>query len=170
MVPGRYEVWLCQFSHRCANATNAMCFVFDEVQQEFVPWGLNSELRLVQGGVFDGVELTTSVVIATLKQTQADLQASLSALQTNLALVAEQTSRNAEQTSRNAEKASHDAQLAFLAGGRCPANSLNAASASSVFECDCPANSYLSIGYLTVQCTPCPNGTFSPHHSTNASF
>jgi hypothetical protein len=156
MVPGRYEVWLCQFSHWCANGTDPMCFVFSEVQKDFVPWGLNSQVQLVKGSVFGGVELATSVLTASLKQTQAELQTNLSAMQLQVTQIAEQSS--------------HDAQLAFLAGARCPANSLNAASASSVFTCDCPANSYLNIGRLTVQCTQCPNGTVSPAGNKNASF
>ncbi|KAJ1489765.1 hypothetical protein T484DRAFT_1779361 [Baffinella frigidus] len=44
----RFQVWLCEEGHPCANGTSAFfCFVFDEEERVFVPWGPNSQLRLV---------------------------------------------------------------------------------------------------------------------------
>ncbi|KAJ1472131.1 REJ domain-containing protein [Baffinella frigidus] len=44
----RFQVWLCEEGHACANGTSAFfCFVFDEEKRVFVPWGPDSQLRLV---------------------------------------------------------------------------------------------------------------------------
>ena len=47
----RFGVWLCVRSSEdyhvpCDTDGGAFCFVYDEVDAKFVPWGLNSELRL----------------------------------------------------------------------------------------------------------------------------
>lgn len=50
----RFDVWLCVWSTAdfyvpCDTDGGAFCFVFDEINEHFVPWGLNSELRLFNG-------------------------------------------------------------------------------------------------------------------------
>jgi len=45
--PLRFEVWVCEEGHSCANGTSAFfCFAFDEVDKVFVPWGPDSMLGL----------------------------------------------------------------------------------------------------------------------------
>jgi hypothetical protein len=48
-----------------------MCFVWGEVERRFIPWGLNSELKLVRKGPFAAVDAPSSrllVQVAALKQ------------------------------------------------------------------------------------------------------
>ncbi|KAJ1476136.1 hypothetical protein T484DRAFT_1825943 [Baffinella frigidus] len=43
----RFQVWLCEEGHACANGTSLhFCFVFDEEEKVFVPWGPDSLLQL----------------------------------------------------------------------------------------------------------------------------
>jgi len=46
MVRGRYEVWVCSHEDSCARPRNAFCYVFDEEEKKFIPWGLEDELML----------------------------------------------------------------------------------------------------------------------------
>ena len=52
----RFDVWLCVFDGvfdvPCDKDSGSFCFVYDEVDNTFVPWGPNSELRLF--GSMDG--------------------------------------------------------------------------------------------------------------------
>jgi hypothetical protein len=50
----RFDVWLCVWSTDalqvpCDNDGSGFCFVYDEVEEIFVPWGPNSLLRLFNG-------------------------------------------------------------------------------------------------------------------------
>ena len=42
----RFQVWMCVWGHPCDLDGESFCFVYDEVDESFVPWGLNSELHL----------------------------------------------------------------------------------------------------------------------------
>ncbi|EKX34603.1 hypothetical protein GUITHDRAFT_90447 [Guillardia theta CCMP2712] len=46
MVVGRFEVWVCSYQDHCARPGNAFCYVYDEHEETFVPWGLEDELML----------------------------------------------------------------------------------------------------------------------------
>mmetsp|Transcript_43256 Transcript_43256/g.67754 ORF Transcript_43256/g.67754 Transcript_43256/m.67754 type:complete len:383 (-) Transcript_43256:178-1326(-) len=46
MENGVKEVWLCDKQHPCAPGQDAMCFKYHEIDEEFMEWGLNSELKL----------------------------------------------------------------------------------------------------------------------------
>jgi hypothetical protein len=45
-VSPRFEVWMCAWDHPCDVDDSSFCFAYDEIDQDFVPWGLNSELKL----------------------------------------------------------------------------------------------------------------------------
>jgi hypothetical protein len=71
MVEDKYENWMCTIDHMCAPAGDYMCFVWGEVERRFIPWGLNSELKLVRKGPFAAVDAPSSrllVQVAALKQ------------------------------------------------------------------------------------------------------
>jgi hypothetical protein len=43
-----WKVWVCSLSHPCGDDKNDLvCFTYSEFHHVFVPWGLNSELRVV---------------------------------------------------------------------------------------------------------------------------
>ncbi|KAJ1490232.1 hypothetical protein T484DRAFT_1884549 [Baffinella frigidus] len=49
-----YQVWLCVEQHGCARkfgGDDNYCFVYDEMDTKFVPWGANTELNLVGGNM-----------------------------------------------------------------------------------------------------------------------
>uniref|UniRef100_A0A7S4PKR1 Uncharacterized protein n=1 Tax=Guillardia theta TaxID=55529 RepID=A0A7S4PKR1_GUITH len=46
MVVDKFEVWLCSYLDSCAGPRNAFCYVYDEEEEEFIPWGLEDELML----------------------------------------------------------------------------------------------------------------------------
>mmetsp|Transcript_16207 Transcript_16207/g.32441 ORF Transcript_16207/g.32441 Transcript_16207/m.32441 type:complete len:1193 (-) Transcript_16207:247-3825(-) len=51
-VPGKYEVYVCSYGHACATGGDPMCFIFNEAESRFEPWGLGlSQLKL-----YDAVE------------------------------------------------------------------------------------------------------------------
>ena len=71
MVEDKYENWWCTTDHMCAPPGDYMCFVWGEVERRFIPWGLNSELKLVRKGPFAAVDAPSSrllVQVAALKQ------------------------------------------------------------------------------------------------------
>jgi hypothetical protein len=71
MVEDKYENWWCTIDHMCAPAGDYFCFVWGEVERRFIPWGLNSELKLVRKGPFAAVDAPSSrllVQVAALKQ------------------------------------------------------------------------------------------------------
>jgi hypothetical protein len=71
MVEDKYENWWCTTDHMCAPSGDYMCFVWGEVERRFIPWGLNSELKLVRKGPFAAVDAPSSrllVQVAALKQ------------------------------------------------------------------------------------------------------
>jgi hypothetical protein len=71
MVEDKYENWWCTNEHMCAPSGDFMCFVWGEVERRFIPWGLNSELKLVRKGPFGAVDAPSSrllVQVAALKQ------------------------------------------------------------------------------------------------------
>jgi len=48
MEAPRFQVWVCEEGHTCAEGDNPFfCFVYDEDNKVFVPWGPNAELKLV---------------------------------------------------------------------------------------------------------------------------
>jgi hypothetical protein len=71
MVEDKFENWWCTIDHMCAPPGDYMCFVWGEVERRFIPWGLNSELKLVRKGPFAAVDAPSSrllVQVAALKQ------------------------------------------------------------------------------------------------------
>lgn len=51
MKKDEYEVWVCTLEplDNCVTRPNdAMCFTFNEQHEVFVPWGYNSELRIIR--------------------------------------------------------------------------------------------------------------------------
>ena len=71
MVEDKYENWWCTTDHMCAPLGDYMCFVWGEVERRFIPWGLNSELKLVRKGPFAAVDAPSSrllVQVAAFKQ------------------------------------------------------------------------------------------------------
>ena len=48
MRPPVWEVWVCVVSHPCALDDDIVCFTYNEVKDVFVPWGLNSVIRVVK--------------------------------------------------------------------------------------------------------------------------
>lgn len=45
---GKFETWVCVEGDPCASLSDRyFCYVFDEQAKIFVPWGPNSELKLV---------------------------------------------------------------------------------------------------------------------------
>lgn len=40
----RFKVWVCDRDNDCSEADNAMCFVYDEFDNVFIPWGLKRRL------------------------------------------------------------------------------------------------------------------------------
>jgi hypothetical protein len=44
---GLYEIWLCDKAHLCAPPEDAMCFIYNESDQHWIPWGINSDLKLI---------------------------------------------------------------------------------------------------------------------------
>ena len=53
MIPNKIEVWVCSRPDRCATSEeDFMCYVFDEQEHVFLPWGRNSELKIVKHGPF----------------------------------------------------------------------------------------------------------------------
>ena len=71
MVEDKYENWWCTTDHMCAPPGDYMCFVWGEVERRFIPWGLNSELKLVRKGPFAAVDAPSSrllVQVAAFKQ------------------------------------------------------------------------------------------------------
>jgi hypothetical protein len=71
MVEDKYENWWCTAEHMCAPPGDFMCYVWGEVERRFIPWGLNSELKLVRKGPFGAVDAPSSrllVQVAALKQ------------------------------------------------------------------------------------------------------
>ncbi|EKX43308.1 hypothetical protein GUITHDRAFT_110724 [Guillardia theta CCMP2712] len=70
----RFEVWVCDYDNRCVQQTgDAMCFVFDEVQEVFLPWGLDSQLLLTQQGPFQP-DLAVSHILAKLKALEQEIR------------------------------------------------------------------------------------------------
>jgi len=49
MQEEKYESWWCIDAHVCAPPGDYFCFVWDEVQGQFVPWAPNSKLGLIPG-------------------------------------------------------------------------------------------------------------------------
>jgi len=47
LIPETMEVWLCVRHHPCSIQDEHFCYVYDEKQQVFVPWGLNSETVVI---------------------------------------------------------------------------------------------------------------------------
>ncbi len=71
MVEDKYENWWCTTDHMCAPPGDYMCFVWGEVERRFIPWGLNSELKLVRKGPFAAADAPSSrllVQVAAFKQ------------------------------------------------------------------------------------------------------
>jgi hypothetical protein len=49
ITKGVYETWVCVLEHPCVEDKNDMpCFTYNEMQNTFVPWGLNSDLHMVR--------------------------------------------------------------------------------------------------------------------------
>ena len=48
MVAGEFEVWICTRHSSCGSAEGAMCFTYSEGLEVFVPWGLESVLKLTK--------------------------------------------------------------------------------------------------------------------------
>ena len=47
MIDGEWEVWMCGSQLPCALAKNDwVCFTYNEIHGQFVPWGYNRRLRL----------------------------------------------------------------------------------------------------------------------------
>jgi len=40
----RVKVWVCDRANECSEPDNPMCFVFDEFEEVFIPWGLKSKV------------------------------------------------------------------------------------------------------------------------------
>ena len=77
MVEDKFENWWCTIDHMCAPPGDYMCFVWGEVERRFIPWGLNSELKLVRKGPFAAVDAPSSrllVQVAALKQEVTERQ------------------------------------------------------------------------------------------------
>ena len=72
MQAEKYENWWCVDTHICAPPGDHFCFVWDEVHRQFVPWGLNSELKLIRTGVpFAAADVPSSrlfIEVAALRQ------------------------------------------------------------------------------------------------------
>ena len=64
MVEDKFENWWCTIDHMCAPSGDYMCFVWGEVERRFIPWGLNSELKLVRKGPFAAVDAPSSRLLA----------------------------------------------------------------------------------------------------------
>eukprot|EP00960_Hanusia_phi_P017108 503234-Hanusia_phi.AAC.3 len=48
MHEGRFEVWVCDYDCPCViHVIDAACFVYDEMNESFLPWGLQSSLDLM---------------------------------------------------------------------------------------------------------------------------
>ncbi|EKX38199.1 hypothetical protein GUITHDRAFT_115744 [Guillardia theta CCMP2712] len=74
MFHTRFEVWVCDYDNRCVQQTgNAMCFVFDEVQEVFLPWGLDSQLLVTQQEPFQS-NLAVSHILAKLKALEQEIR------------------------------------------------------------------------------------------------
>ncbi|EKX38135.1 hypothetical protein GUITHDRAFT_115688 [Guillardia theta CCMP2712] len=70
----KYEVWVCDYDNRCVQQEgDALCFVFDEVKEIFLPWGLDSELLLTQQGPFQP-DLAISNILAKLKVLEQEIR------------------------------------------------------------------------------------------------
>ena len=63
-VSPRFEVWICLWGHDCDLDHGSFCFVYDEIDQYFVPWGPNSELEIFKN-VSTGTSPATTTVAAT---------------------------------------------------------------------------------------------------------
>ena len=55
LMTDEYRVWLCIKSHPClaefvADDEDLMCYIFNEMTWAWRPWGVNSDLSLVDGG------------------------------------------------------------------------------------------------------------------------
>ena len=50
LMTDQFQVWICVKDHPCAlSASNPyFCFVYDEMNANFIPWGSNSKLELFQ--------------------------------------------------------------------------------------------------------------------------
>ena len=48
-MSGAWQVWVCQGAHPCSdNKKDTVCFTYSEVHRVFVPWGYNSDLRILK--------------------------------------------------------------------------------------------------------------------------
>ena len=43
-----WEVWVCVVAHPCVFDDDLACFTYNEMKGVFVPWGLNSVIRVVK--------------------------------------------------------------------------------------------------------------------------
>jgi len=46
--PPVWEVWVCVVAHPCVFDDDLACFTYNEMKGVFVPWGLNSVIRVVK--------------------------------------------------------------------------------------------------------------------------
>eukprot|EP00960_Hanusia_phi_P021753 644251-Hanusia_phi.AAC.1 len=54
LMDDNFECWVCVKDHSCAvPADPYFCFVYDEVNKAFLPWGQNKDLRLVDDILID---------------------------------------------------------------------------------------------------------------------
>jgi len=52
MDVGRFEVWVCDYESACvSHVIDAACFVYDERNKSFLPWGFQTSLNLFVGTV-----------------------------------------------------------------------------------------------------------------------
>ncbi len=76
MIPNKIEVWVCSRPDRCATSEEEdfMCYVFDEQEHVFLPWGRNSELKVVKHGPFiSQYESTAAIALAEVRALEEEV-------------------------------------------------------------------------------------------------